>query len=72
MESMDLIADDYGSPPGRAFVQAQMRLLAPEGREERKLGAKTAHLGVIVAQGPDREWSCDGHDKLLKMHRGSP
>ncbi|KAG9028257.1 hypothetical protein FS837_003936 [Tulasnella sp. UAMH 9824] len=44
-----------------------MQLLAPEGLEKRKPGAKKVHKGVIVVLGPDHEWSGDGHDKLVKI-----
>lgn len=42
-----------------------MRAFAGDGFEKRKPGRKKINRRVLVALGPDAEWSLDGFDKLM-------
>jgi hypothetical protein len=45
-------------------VEATMRAFAADGFAKRKPGRKKITRRVLVALGPDAEWSLDGFDKL--------
>jgi hypothetical protein len=43
-----------------------MRTLDPAGFASREPTARKIQRGTLVAVGPHDEWSCDGHNKLVK------
>ena len=56
--SIDMLYSDY--------ISETMRTLDPDGFASREPTARKIQRGTLVAVGPHDEWSCDGHDKLVK------
>jgi hypothetical protein len=48
------------------YITETMRTLDPDGFASREPTARKIQRGTLVAVGPHDEWSCDGHDKLVK------
>ncbi|KAJ3816541.1 hypothetical protein F5880DRAFT_1706300, partial [Lentinula raphanica] len=50
----------------RDKITQVMQDYAPEGFQQRAPGTKVIHRTPLVSNGPNDEWSMDGHDKLAK------
>ncbi|KZV78768.1 hypothetical protein EXIGLDRAFT_633268 [Exidia glandulosa HHB12029] len=54
-----------GTHMPRDFVHDFLSVVEPEKCEARHPGSKRVHTGKIERMGPNEEWSCDGHLKLV-------